>query len=91
MSGTMVVEVAPFAVADGVPEASLLEVSERLEREFLARSEGYLGRVEAAMRRVDESPACSAYFTCMAGVNYGDPGQGVSLFRAVRVYGSLAT
>lgn len=111
MSDTLVVEIAPFAVADGVAEQRLLEASERLEREFLAGRQGYVGRVlarldggqwadivlwrspqdvEAAMGLVGESAACSAYFSCMAGADHDAPGHGISLFRAVRVYGSLA-
>ena len=110
MSGTMVVEMAPFAVAEGVTDAELLEASERLEREFLSRADGYVGRilarvharqwadivlwksephVTAAMARAGESPACAAYFACMSGADHDQPGQGVSLFHAMRAYGAL--
>jgi len=39
------IEIAPFAVAEGVTISELLEASERLEREFLTQAAGYLGRV----------------------------------------------
>jgi hypothetical protein len=111
MSSSLVVEVAPFTLADGVDEAQLLQASERLEREFLSQADGYLGRVlgrlddrqwadivlweseqhaAAVMPRISSSAACSAYFGCMVGANPEDPGHGVSLFRAVRTYGSVA-
>jgi len=45
MKNELTIELAPFAVADGVSISELLEASERLERAFLAKAEGYLGRV----------------------------------------------
>jgi hypothetical protein len=45
MKNELVIELAPFAVADGVSASDLLKASERLERDFLSRAEGYLGRV----------------------------------------------
>lgn len=111
MTTTLAIEIAPFRLAAGTDEATLLEASERLEREFLSRADGYLGRslsrlpdgrwadvvlwrsveqAEAAMGRVSESHACSAYFGCMLSEDTADPANGVSLFRAIRTYGSLA-
>lgn len=45
MKNDLTIELAPFTVADGVGIDELLGASERLEREFLAKAEGYLGRV----------------------------------------------
>lgn len=45
MKSELVIELAPFAIADGVGAIELLEASERLERGFLSKAEGYLGRV----------------------------------------------
>lgn len=45
MKNELTIEIAPFAVADGVSIGKLLKASERLERDFLAKAEGYLGRV----------------------------------------------
>lgn len=45
MQDALAIELAPFGVADGVSISELLEASERLERDFLSRAEGYLGRV----------------------------------------------
>jgi hypothetical protein len=45
MDNDIAIELAPFTVARGVNKDTLLEASERLEREFLSRAEGYLGRV----------------------------------------------
>lgn len=45
MDNNLTIELAPFVVADGVGTNELLEASERLERNFLAKAEGYLGRV----------------------------------------------
>lgn len=45
MNEPMAIEMAPFRLAAGVGEDALLEASGRLEREFLAMTDGYLGRV----------------------------------------------
>lgn len=45
MNNGMAIELAPFAVAKGVNASELIEASERLERDFLSKAEGYLGRV----------------------------------------------
>lgn len=45
MKNGFAIELAPFGVADGVSVGELLEASERLERDFLSKAEGYLGRV----------------------------------------------
>lgn len=45
MNPELTIEMAPFSVASGITEAELLAASERLEREFLSRSDGYMGRV----------------------------------------------
>lgn len=44
MTNVTAIEIAPFAVADGVSIDRLLAASERLEREFLSQADGYLGR-----------------------------------------------
>lgn len=41
---TLTIELAPFALAEGITESELLAASERLEREFLRQRLGYLGR-----------------------------------------------
>lgn len=41
---SVVVEWAPFRVATGVPEATLLDASEALQRDFLAHQPGFLRR-----------------------------------------------
>lgn len=51
MSDNTVIEMAPFILANGVSEATLLAASERLEQDFLAKTEGYLGRI---LMRKDE-------------------------------------
>ena len=38
------IEVAPFRLRDGVTEARLLEASEAIQRDFLARQPGFLRR-----------------------------------------------
>ncbi len=45
MKHELVIELAPFNVASGVTREALLEASERLERDFLSKADGYLGRV----------------------------------------------
>lgn len=45
MSVELTLEMAPFAVADGTRVEQLIEASERLERDFLGKAPGYLGRV----------------------------------------------
>lgn len=45
MNNDIAIELAPFTVARGVDKDTLLEASERLEREFLSGAEGYMGRV----------------------------------------------
>jgi len=47
MTHEMVIEMAPFSLADGVNEAQMRAASERLERESLASVPGYLGRMLA--------------------------------------------
>jgi hypothetical protein len=44
MGNELAIELAPFKVAAGVNTAALLKASERLERDFLAKADGYLGR-----------------------------------------------
>lgn len=41
---SLAIEIAPFTLAEGVDEAAMLAASERLEREFLRGTDGYLGR-----------------------------------------------
>lgn len=41
---TMILEWAPFTLAVGNDEATLLAASDRLDREFLSTATGYLGR-----------------------------------------------
>ena len=41
---TVVVEWAPFRLAPGVPEPTLLDASEALQRDFLAHQPGFLRR-----------------------------------------------
>ncbi|HSG63637.1 MAG TPA: hypothetical protein VLD39_01485 [Gammaproteobacteria bacterium] len=43
-----------------------------------------------AMESVASSEACRAYFGCMASADHDDPGEGVTLFEAVRRYGKAA-
>lgn len=38
------VECAPFELAEGVEESQLLEISEELQREFLAKQKGFIRR-----------------------------------------------
>lgn len=45
MTPTFAVELAPFTLADGIPEETLLAASDQLETEFLAKTDGYLGRM----------------------------------------------
>lgn len=45
MKNELAIELAPFSVADGVSINELLQASERLERDFLSKADGYLGRV----------------------------------------------
>ena len=45
MTQSLVIEVAPFNLANGVPVPSLLAASDRMEREFLSKAEGYIGRM----------------------------------------------
>src|SRR5688500_11089819 len=42
--GGVVIEWAPFRLREGVTEAQLLEASEAIQREFLARQAGFLHR-----------------------------------------------
>lgn len=44
VSLSLAIEIAPFTLAEGVVETAMLAASERLEREFLRGTEGYLGR-----------------------------------------------
>jgi hypothetical protein len=44
MSTTIVVEWAPFQVAEGMDEAKLLRASEALQSEFLSKQKGFLRR-----------------------------------------------
>ena len=41
---SVVIEWAPFRLADGVSEAALLDASEALQRDFLRHQPGFLGR-----------------------------------------------
>jgi len=45
MDRAFTIEMAPFSLAEGISEGALLDASDRLERDFLAQAEGYLGRV----------------------------------------------
>lgn len=45
MSQTLAVEMAPFTLADGVTVDALLSASQRLERDFLSKIDGYVGRL----------------------------------------------
>jgi hypothetical protein len=45
MSQPLTVEFAPFTLADGVAEATLLAASEQLENDFLSRADGYVARM----------------------------------------------
>jgi hypothetical protein len=47
MNQTLAIEMAPFTLAEGVSQDGLLEASDRLERDFLAGCDGYLGRILA--------------------------------------------
>ena len=53
MNETLAIEIAPFALGEGVTEEALLQASERLEREFLSTRDGYIGRI--LMRAADGS------------------------------------
>jgi len=110
MNADLTIEMATFTMADGFTEEALLAASEKLEREFLSRTDGYMGRVlvrkdaggwadivfwqseahaSKAMEAVASSAACRAYFECMKEADHDDPHNGVSLFRAVKTYGSF--
>jgi hypothetical protein len=45
VANELVVEVAPFTIGRGIATDALLEASDRLEREFLSRADGYVGRI----------------------------------------------
>jgi hypothetical protein len=45
LAHALTIEMAPFVLADGVTVETLLEASERLERDFLSGADGYIGRV----------------------------------------------
>lgn len=45
MRNELAIELAPFTVAHGVNTDKLLDASERVERDFLSKADGYLGRV----------------------------------------------
>jgi hypothetical protein len=45
MKNELAVELAPFTVASEMSVDALLEASDRLERDFLSKADGYLGRV----------------------------------------------
>jgi hypothetical protein len=45
MNTTIAIELAPFNTIPGMDAQTLLTASDQLEREFLAKAEGYLGRV----------------------------------------------
>ena len=110
MNPELIVEMAPFTVADGIAEDALLAASDKLEQDFLSKSDGYLGRilvregtgkwadivlwqseahVSKAMEAVTSSAACRSYFACMQAADHDAPDNGVSLFRAIRTYGSF--
>jgi hypothetical protein len=107
----LAVELAPFTVANGMSTGALLEASERLERDFLSKADGYLGRVlvqkdsstwadivfwrsaehaSKAIQAAASSEACRSYFECMAAADHNDAAQGVTLYRSLKTYGSLA-
>lgn len=44
MTKAFTMEMAPFQLASGVTEETLLAASERLDREFLSQQKGYIGR-----------------------------------------------
>ncbi len=45
MDSIIAVKLASFTLADGVSETALLDERERLKTDFLARTDGYLGRM----------------------------------------------
>lgn len=45
MASIVAVELASFTLADGVSEAMLLDERERVKTDFLAKTDGYLGRM----------------------------------------------
>lgn len=45
MTVELTIEIAPFTVRDETAVPRLMEASDRLERDFLSRMDGYLGRV----------------------------------------------
>lgn len=45
MASIVAVELASFTLADGVSEVTLLDERERLKTDFLAKTDGYLGRM----------------------------------------------
>lgn len=45
MKTELIVEIAPFSIASGLTEAALIEASDRIEREFLSKADGYVGRL----------------------------------------------
>jgi len=47
MTEVIAIELAPFRLAEGVTQEALHAASERLEREFLSKCDGYVGRVLA--------------------------------------------
>ncbi len=110
VNAELTIEMAPFAMMNGITEEALLAASDKLEREFLSKSDGYVGRVlvreetgkwadivfwkseahaSKAMEAVASNAACRSYFECMKEADHNDPHNGVSLFRAVKTYGSL--
>lgn len=46
---------------------------------------------EKAMQQVADSEACRSYFQCMAHSDHDHPEEGVTLFQAMKHYGSLET
>jgi len=104
------IEMAPFTLANGITDDVLIAASDRLEKDFLSKSDGYMGRMlvrkdknhwtdivfwkseahaSKAMEAVTSSAACRTYFDCMKEADHNDPQHGVTLFRAMRQYGSI--
>lgn len=81
----LVIEWAPFRLAPGVDEQTLLEVSEALQREFLQRQQGFVRR--ELLRGRDGQWADLVYWTDEASANAVMPAVGTS--PACQAYFSL--
>jgi hypothetical protein len=45
---------------------------------------------QEAMKAAASSEACRSYFECMKEADHQEPGEGVTLFRSRKMYGSIA-